>query len=537
MRPLNVVIFEKDASNTKDLEIVIPKLFSEIGYQANVIPTTTVAAVEEKILRDNCHVLFSDLTFGTDWAVGLDHIKALKSKYPDIFVIACSGDQPNIAAVTQRAPHTFDIFAPKYPLINATSEVWMRVQEAFERHFRVATNLDVSVPASVRSIKVDHPDEHATLSEREICALVRQCLWSGPNRDTVLLPDKAHLSALGGGRSGSLVAEVRLSVDAEDLAFIPVVLKVSPIERAQLEYANFQRYVKLILPYPWRIDVIGYGETRDWGAIAYSFAFGQQLKYKSLTDFLETGRGDIFTKVVDHIFGSAGNIWYNEKFRASAERLSQFYLAKYFSPEYRREACVRGFSSYLNGLGIEIGATEIIINQATYPVPERALFGRFRHGGTTTICHGDLNANNIMVARNGNQITFIDFQDTGRGHVFEDFVALESSARLYFKIDATENISLGQLIEAEAQLKVPIAGPPARGIAKRLPYRDLVIGIRKRAQAAFPSVPLVEYTYALAVFHYRLMRLRDLSAAQKARAAACLFSALKDLEESDAFSA
>jgi CheY-like chemotaxis protein len=533
MRPLRVVVLDNNVTQAEAVRKILPRLFAPLGYEVNDFLATTANQAEQKILEGYCDVVFSDLVFGTtSYALGLDYIKQIKEKFPDVLVIACSGASPSppIASMMQQAPHIFDFYVPKSPLLAESSEVWGQFQQAFRSRFQIATNLRVVIPNAVRKTLVDHPDRTAILDDRDISALVRQCLWSGPNPDSLFLPNRAELEKLGGGRSGSLVVTAKLSVDGEKLEFIPVVLKISPIERARAEHANFQRYVKLILPYPWRIDVIGYGETRHWGAIAYSYAFGLQSAYESLTEVLQRGDGKTYTAVVNDIFAT-GKIWYDNKYRDATPLLWQFYFAKYFAPEYRRQACERGFSAYMTRLGVNPTANEMVIDGTSYPSPERALFRRFQRPGTTTICHGDLNGNNVVVTKKDRAITFIDFQDTGRGHVFEDFVALESSARLYFKTAATAKLSLSEIIKAELKLnRTSLTTAPA--VSKSLlPYANLVLPIRFKAKKAFPTVDKVEYFYALAAFHYRLMRLRDLENSQMTRAAGCMFAALQMLDE------
>lgn len=156
-----------------------------------------------------------------------------------------------------------------------------------------------------------------------------------------------------------------------------------------------------------------------------------------------------------------------------------------------------------------------------------------------TVCHGDLNSNNIMVSDN-NDITFIDFQETGRGHVFEDFVTLESSLRIY--IDAEMHVApsqrnLKKLIDAEYALVLRGAARLRRDDRALLPYASLVDQIRSkvmgsdRTKLIFPDVAEAEYWFALAAFHYRLVRMAGVNLTQRMRVAACMFAAWKRLSD------
>ncbi|NOT39077.1 MAG: phosphotransferase [Alphaproteobacteria bacterium] len=542
-RSLKVVILENEQNTVQILRRILPKLFLSLNYKAICVDTKDATQVDELIREDRCDVLFCDLTLGSaKVGTGLDHIRRIKSEFPHVFVVACSQESPKLQEVNDRAPHTFDIFLPKESFIYDVEKSNARVgwQEQFRsdfvEKFRIATDIDLEIPEEHRkATRINHPDpahRGASLEWSDIRTLCRQCLWTGPKLDAQFLPNVARLIPLGGGRSGSLVMRIELSVRDRNLDFVPLVLKISPLDRAREEMANFQRYVRLIVPYRWRVDTVGWGETRLWGAIAYSFAFGDAAKYVSLTDFISKGDQAAFENLADQIFGRSGHIWYNQKFESVTPSLSTHYIKKFFSPDYRLNSARTGLTSFLTNCGIhehdgfEIGGTE-------YPAPWRLLFERLAMAGTMTVCHGDLNSNNIIVTSDAKQITFIDFQDTGRGHVFEDFVALESSVRLYYPSEATKlsPVTLRQHIDAESVLldSFPEGGKLNRQRQSLVPYAGFILKVRERANAIFGKVNPAEYLYALAAFHYRLARIADLTDAQRMRTSACMFAALHRL--------
>lgn len=542
-RRLRVMILDNEQRSAEDLKGILPRLFGDLGYDAVCVPTPNAGDVEEWIKRDACDVLFSDLTLGKNVKMGLDHIRKLKSSYPHVFIVACSGMHPSGQEINDRTPHIFDLFVPKLPFLhNIETSTGMGWQEKFKQDFlskfRIATDIDLFVTDDIKAkIQIPHPDpdKKQYLGEGDIRSLIRQSLWSGPKKDFEFLPNRAQIQPLGGGRSGSLVLRVQLSASSRSLDFVPVILKISPIERAREEHANFQRYVQLILPYNWRIDVMGYGEVRDWGAIAYSVAFGGKKEFAPLTEFIEDSDRKTFNRVVDMIFGANGNIWYDPKFQREVPSLAKHYVLKYFSPDYRLNTAREGLTTFLDGIGAQPQSVDLFdIAGEIFPAPWRALFQRFAHSGTMTVCHGDLNSNNIIVTADGRQITFIDFQETGRGHVFEDFVALESSTRLYFQAERNARPTTAALrarIEAEYLM---LSGPNTKLSPTQItlvPYRDLIIRIRAKARSIFPDVDPVEYLYALAAFHYRLARIADLTSTQRLRITACMFAALKKLQD------
>ena len=138
---------------------------------------------------------------------------------------------------------------------------------------------------------------------------------------------------------------------------------------------------------------------------------------------------------------------------------------------------------------------------------------------SSCICHGDLNSNNVMVAEN-DQAIFIDFQETGRGHVFEDFVTMEASVRLYHGDDALKG---QRLLDAERAIR---DGEDVAGLSGP---QKIASEIRRLARRNFPSESFATYYYASAAFNFRLLRIANLSPGQTERAVAAVLAALEGL--------
>lgn len=553
-RRLRVVVLEHEAGTGETIKGLLPSLFAPLGYQAEGLATIDKNDVEKYIMADRCDLLFSDLTLGARTRTiepGLNLIRDVKRKYPHVFVIACSIAAPTLQNLIDRAPNVMDLCILKDPFLNNSRmetgyryHPWLQKQVA--EKFRIATDIDLEIHAEDKekiAIRGGEYDD-IVLTQLDVLSLIRQCLWSGLKQDSEFLPTIARASVLGEGRSGSLVLRVELSAAASGLEFVPVIVKISELDKAKEEKANFDRYVKLILPYNWRIDVLGYGETRDWGAIAYSVAFGGEKqisgdeKYQPLTKLLKDNNSAV-SSIVDKVFGNSGNVWYNSKFGSKHENLGGHYLNKYFSPESKLNSCYSKLEELLTQCGVDLDNNDpFVIGGESYRSPRRVIFQHNR-AGTMTVCHGDLNSNNIMVSDN-NDITFIDFQETGRGHVFEDFVTLESSLRIY--IDAEMHVApsqrnLKKLIDAEYALVLRGAARLRRDDRALLPYASLVDQIRSkvmgsdRTKLIFPDVAEAEYWFALAAFHYRLVRMAGVNLTQRMRVAACMFAAWKRLSD------
>ena len=60
---------------------------------------------------------------------------------------------------------------------------------------------------------------------------------------------------------------------------VPSVVKVSERAYAEQELENYHRFVKWGLPYTWRVDLLGHGMSKGYGAIAYSFILSDLKKF------------------------------------------------------------------------------------------------------------------------------------------------------------------------------------------------------------------------------------------------------------------
>lgn len=158
-----------------------------------------------------------------------------------------------------------------------------------------------------------------------------------------------------------------------------------------------------------------------------------------------------------------------------------------------------------------------MIGEAWFPWPHGVLFAADRnHPYHSCILHGDLNTDNIVV---GQDLTLIDFQRTGRGHVYEDLVALESSIRINYPPDA----SFSEILERERLIAV----------GQQLHKDPYAASIQKIRNAAFRYFGRLEdnatYHFAVAAIGLRLMRTVDLSHVARARITASALWAAKAL--------
>jgi hypothetical protein len=115
------------------------------------------------------------------------------------------------------------------------------------------------------------------------------------------------------------------------------------------------------------------------------------------------------------------------------------------------------------------------------PRPNRLIFTEDWGPVEECICHGDLNANNILVNTSGHRMAFIDFQSTGFHNIFRDFVSLESSVRIDWSGDVLDHEMREQFEREILAVEGDLTGLTG--------YLAEVCKIRHAALSNFPIIP------------------------------------------------
>jgi aminoglycoside phosphotransferase (APT) family kinase protein len=147
------------------------------------------------------------------------------------------------------------------------------------------------------------------------------------------------------------------------------------------------------------------------------------------------------------------------------------------------------------------------------------LFGAPNGRYLSCICHGDLNSNNVILSDDG-AVIFIDFQETGRGHVFEDFVTMEASVRIHHKDGSS--VDWTDYLRQEMQMEL---GGDINGLDEA---HRLMAHIRSLALQNFVREERRNYYYAAAAFNFRLLR-APLSEGQLKKCVCAILAALSRL--------
>ncbi len=247
-------------------------------------------------------------------------------------------------------------------------------------------------------------------------------------------------------------------------------------------------------------------------------------KFEALTQYIRDGNEKIIKNALERLFSPEMKRWYGEELICDEENINERYSQRYFRGSENKNDSAKRFDHVIQReFGARIAQDHILVDGVKLAKPLEIFFGRPHGRYKSCICHGDLNSNNLIVAENG-ELVFIDFQETGRGHVFEDFIAMEASIRLYNTfVDDTKNWM--HAFKRERRIgggDDPGGEQPAATIGL----------LRRLAQRNFPSEEFRNYVYGDGVFHFRLLR-ADISDNQAGRCVAAILASIEHLQANE----
>ncbi|WP_433126372.1 phosphotransferase [Micromonospora sp. CA-240977] len=219
-----------------------------------------------------------------------------------------------------------------------------------------------------------------------------------------------HVGALTPGISGAAVLHVRPEQDGS--AQHPCVVKIGPVGDIHTEYERWQQYVQ---PY------LGHGEMPDVLSTAVIVGNHAALVYKfyaarTLADMIRDLAGaDDSIGIVDAVqtLLTIVHVWHRSRSSTYFDLIAE---------EYPLEAeTLERFEQYaaVKRQWGEIAEPKLVRDVWSQP-PES-----LRKPQLTTIGHGDLHADNVLVGPNGS-FGIIDFLHTGRHHFLRDLATLEA---------------------------------------------------------------------------------------------------------------
>jgi hypothetical protein len=441
-------------------------------------PEKSLAEIEEKITRNRPHVIIADNKIENyDQAWGQFFLAKMKKILPD--TVTCLLTRESVK------PNQFGLRTPNPDIIIDKNQVGG--SPAYRRYVgeRVlglltrSAALNISWITPFQDLFARFRDEGGRrISLEEVQSIIEQCLYDGSISDAT---KSIALEALPGGKSGAVVMSCQLT---GVLRYgVTGVIKISRKQEALRESRNYNTYVKWVLPYTWKVEVLGTGFTEGAGAVCYSFAFEGDGKPQSSSAKLRKSDRMITPLICDTIFSPNSKAWYSER-RTLRRDASEYFQSKPFFPNPeavsdREERLTKMLAEkFGNKFRVVDEEWELFGRRAIRP--GRILFTEDWGYVEECVCHGDLNANNILVNPKTSGVAFIDFQKTGYHNIYRDFISYESSLRIDWG-EGVDPSDLGDLLAAEIALA-------EGGTVVTSGYLMEVQQVRKAAFANFPEL-------------------------------------------------
>lgn len=489
------VLDDKDIVNK--LQEYYEKLFEPLKYQCDILLFSDQNKLIDHLCRNVTHIVFCDLSMGDmENLNGLLLIQTIKQNWPQIICAGSTKAPVSYRQTSSKSP-SFDFFIDKSKLLSFDEFYYNEISKTIYNLLK--TNIYINVSHKSKLLHLIK-----SIDDINLQYILGQITFTGhPNNDFVKV-DEVELTPLSGGRSGSDVYRIKAFSSETSVHTVPAVLKISTIEKAKIELENYHRFVKWTLPYTWRVDLLGTGFTKDFGGICYSFILSGIHEFDSFTYYIQQKDDSTISEVINQVFSPQMKTWYSSVLEM--ENINERYSKRYFWGTMNNEAA--NFEKYVqefyNGV---IQSGSVTIDAMKFPTPIEDLFGEPHGKFNSCICHGDLNSNNIIASIN-KEFIFIDFQDTGRGHVFEDFITLEASLRMNYPID--DNIEPMMILKNEIILSQngSISTP-------NMEVYNHIARIRALAFENFPMEPKENYFFGVAAFNFRLLRIADLNDTKK----------------------
>lgn len=462
---LHAVFVDDDKTQLASFGRTLNRLLSELDPKIDVEQMEIKAGeeldrqfsrIESDLVQRRPHLVFVDNQMNKEDGAGQKLIQILKSRMPD--TLFCLLTRQSIRS------DNFGLSSPNPDII--LSKAYLKAGEPHPYKGYVRSLIRDRLTRSSRyAIDWDGRSEHAmgVLKDRkgkrvhlsEVNSVIEQVLFDG-TIERPAVESTFKIFPITGGRSGSVVLGMQLCGTVQHP--ITGVLKLSTVKKAHEEIVNYGRYVKWVLPYTWRIDIIGTGFSENVGAVCYSFAFEGQNQDApvSASDLLREGDESIVSRICSSIFDPNRKTWYS-KVDATGEEMSSYFSSDRFyrnksstSFEDREQALIGCFAEVFAD-DFSIVGDLISLFGITSERPTKLILTEDWGMVDECISHGDLHCGNILVNRGSGALAFIDFQQTGVHYIFRDFISVESSVRIDWK-QSPESLNCRAALQGEIDL-------------------------------------------------------------------------------------
>ena len=374
---VKLAMLETSHVGIDSLEQFYKMIFLRLGYETEVFRISSEDESSHNgsgVFEDKpIDVFVSDLSLGKqDTYDGLTVIKKIKRAFPNLLVIANSMTNVTFVEAASHIP-SFDLFICKSKMLDKVYQNYIleKLKRLFARNVYLDDyDLDLSKSKFFRKKR----------GHLQLIDILKIITFTSNNVDESTSVKKIVLSPIFGGYSSSEVYKLS-AYTSSNLKCINAVLKISSNKSYIEERENYLKYVKWYLPYTWRPELMGCAETKDYGALCYSFVYNDEVPFKSLTeclrdddiDKLKIGGNEMEEKIIlVQVFGSlSGELW--DTYRAGGNGNGGS-VAKNLIPKLPDSCLVRECPRntelktpyYRIFLGIEIATTVVARSLALY---------------------------------------------------------------------------------------------------------------------------------------------------------------------------
>ena len=513
---LSVYYFESESAAGTAYKKRLREVLQLAGFDSKiklVISNTKAAKAKKPFAGKYYDMVISDMSLGNiEDRLGLFFLAQVKRDHPDIFTALITGHSLHSADMVRASQHV-DIVINKTRLGNP--EYAEGIADSFRK--KLIVNVSAFVGDGVGEL-VEKKDKGALM---DVNRAVRRLTYSGPPEKDLPRVGRVSLHPLESGHSGATVFQMSAKSDRGVPcldAILKVALRTNEIATASIrrEIDNYARYVRWNLPQQWRPELLGHSGGMYATAVCYASVASPGQLLQTVQDHARQGDESVITSIVDNLFSPDSNWWYRPQ---NIERLSSvqvYYQSRVDdddSLEKQRTVFRRALSDYdTSDLG------KIVIEEFEVTSPEVALYARPTKPGCTSIVHGDLNTANVFVhSRNSEvDIELIDFSESGRGHVFFDFVVFEVNLRL--DSPGLKDCLVLEILRSEMAF--------LGGEYSAITFGEQIATLRTNAFQNFPDEPREHYFFALAAFAFDLIDSPNLGDNDRARLCSLICSSI-----------
>jgi hypothetical protein len=499
----------------------IDELFKKLGYNPlihGVVWGDDELQQVDLFLRNYFDVVICDISLdpiGPDNTLGFSVLAELKRNHPGIYAVAYSRTDQKYLDCVQVG--LVDLFISKQRIESRDHEKFLL--DMLDRGLKINSNAYIATDLAQLGSPFD--DRHLV----DLNRVVRKLTFTGTRTLKHESISRVRLERMTSGFSGAAVFQM-IAYTEKGFPCVQAILKIaltddaSAVDALRRELGNYRSYVRWYLPYHWRPELLGEVTEGTLKAICYAFVSSEDEPFQALGTLIGNGNHAAIEGVIESVFQPKFQRWYHKHNIETEVELMDFYLLKCFGENRDYIAQRTIFRDVVRGFDFRQTHFEIDGLRCLYP--ELLLLGMPWGEYRSCIIHGDLNTRNVFVPRRGHahDVTLIDFSETGRGHVFYDFIVFEVNIRL--DMSPSLDIDLTQLIGLEQALNV--------GDDCDLPYHTYVSKLRSYAWANFPDERKESYLYGLATFCFSLLNAPELTSAQVKLLVSCICAASASLQ-------